>query len=76
MGVTYDSAKDTLTFQMAGADGSAVEHVMKKGTAVISASPYGEEAAAEGDYAAEGEGEYVEDEGEYAEDAEGEFIAE
>ncbi|MGN0578779.1 MAG: hypothetical protein ACI4J4_09170, partial [Ruminiclostridium sp.] len=39
MGVTYDSAKDTLSFQTAGVDGNHVDNVMKKGTAVISPSP-------------------------------------
>lgn len=33
MSVTYDPAKDTLSYKMAGADGNAVEYVMKKGTA-------------------------------------------
>ena len=78
-GILYDSAKDTLTFQAPDAAGNLVEHVMKKGTAVISTSPYGEQAAEEnagdeGEYA-EGEGEYAEDEGEYAED-EGEYAEE
>ena len=80
VGVIYDSAKDTLSFQATDAAGNLVEHVMKKGTAVISTSPNGEEAAEEnaeenagdeGEYA-ENEGEYAEDEGEYAED-EGEY---
>ena len=79
IGVIYDSAKDTISFQTVGADGNAVENVMKRGTAVISTSPYGEQAAEEnagdeGEYA-EGEGEYAEDEGEYAED-EGEYAEE
>ena len=83
VGVIYDSAKDTLSFQATDAAGNLVEHVMKKGTAVISTSPNGEEAAEEnaeenagdeGEYA-EGEGEYAEDEGEYAED-EGEYAEE
>ena len=33
MGVIYDSAKDTLTFQLKQADGSVMDCVMKKGTA-------------------------------------------
>ena len=33
MGVIYDSAKDTLTFQLKQADGSVMDYVMKRGTA-------------------------------------------
>ena len=33
MGVIYDSAKDTLTFQLKQADGTVLDYVMKRGTA-------------------------------------------
>ena len=66
MGVIYDSAKDTLTFQMAKPDGSAMECVMKKGTADLtgSAGSTEEDGEAEGDN--EAEGEYEEGDGEEA----------
>ena len=32
IGVVYDSAKDTLTFQLKQADGSVMDYVMKRGT--------------------------------------------
>lgn len=33
MSVTYDAAKDTLSYKVAGADGNPVDYVLKKGTA-------------------------------------------
>ena len=59
MGVIYDSAKDTLTFQMAKADGSAMECVMKKGTADLtgSAGSTEEDGNTAGDGEAEGDNE-------------------
>ena len=53
MGVIYDSAKDTLTFQMAKADGSAMDCVMKKGTADLTGSA----GSTAGDGEAEGDNE-------------------
>ena len=38
MGVVYDSAKDTLTFQLKQADGNVMDCVMKKGTADLTVS--------------------------------------
>ena len=38
MGVIYDSAKDTLTFQLKQPDGSVMDCVMKKGTADLTVS--------------------------------------
>ena len=72
MGVIYDSAKDTLTFQMAKPDGSTMECVMKKGTADLtgSAGSTEEDGNTAGDGEAEGdneaEGEYEEGDGEEA----------
>ena len=38
MGVVYDSAKDTLTFQLKQADGNVMDCVMKKGTVDLTVS--------------------------------------
>lgn len=38
MSVAYDSAKDTLTFQLKQADGTVLDYVMKRGTADLTVS--------------------------------------
>ena len=38
MSVAYDSAKDTLSFKLTQPDGSAVDYVMKRGTADLTVS--------------------------------------
>ena len=66
MGVVYDSAKDTLTFQLKQADGNVMDCVMKKGTADLTVST--DSTAEDGNTAGDGEaeGEYEEGDGEEA----------